>query len=446
MYEEKINNFFTWKWGLTLICVHRLLLDFCYFSYINPFYSYDADNAFFDYRTKETFFLSWIILIGSFFFAKKFFEENEETGSSMVIFLVYLVSYVPFTTLVYSGIISNGCYIWNSIYWLALFILYRRMPQISINQRALFGNKYNAHWWMDIIAILMMVFVAYVSFKYTDFRLNFAWSNVYELRMESREYPLSFLEKYLFAMSGNVIAFSMGYFLIKKRFSLFAFALFVQFLNFSIDGAKMKIYTSIFVLAIVFAQYMIAKIRFQVISLLGIVGVEIMGALEVLLRDDCFFCGGPIRRIFFVPTGLHETYWRFMLINEPDYFRTNLRHFGFSGPYNNVDGISRAIGNYLGFPAMHANNGLFSDAISNFGLLGVVIMPILLILFLLLFDKCTIGLNRALLMAVSVLLSVCLVNSPLITLLFAGGFIILLPCLVFIQREEKQQEERFQGV
>ncbi len=76
---------------------------------------------------------------------------------------------------------------------------------------------------------------------------------------------------------------------------------------------------------------------------------------------------------------------------------------------------------------MHANNGLFSDAISNLGVPWLLIMPVAVVLVLRLFDSCTMSLDTGLVAIMAVQVALGLISSPLVSLLLAGGLIFFLP-------------------
>ena len=97
------------------------------------------------------------------------------------------------------------------------------------------------------------------------------------------------------------------------------------------------------------------------------------------------------------------------------------------------------------FWGLHANNGLFSDAMANFGLLGVVIMPILLVAVLRFFDKCTIGLDRSLIIAAAFQISLSIHSTALGTAMLSGGILLLILFCRLCPRESyiaKDSEER----
>ena len=80
---------------------------------------------------------------------------------------------------------------------------------------------------------------------------------------------------------------------------------------------------------------------------------------------------------------------------------------------------------YFNKVEMGANTGLIGDAVSNFGLAGVFIMPIVLILVLRVLDMCTYGVENKLYIATAVLYAIILISSFLPTVLLTHGLIIL---------------------
>ena len=77
----------------------------------------------------------------------------------------------------------------------------------------------------------------------------------------------------------------------------------------------------------------------------------------------------------------------------------------------------------------YANNGLFSDAYANMGIVGMMLGPILLVLVLRVFDLSTKGLSIRSLMGGIILVSYILIGSSITTALLSQG--ILLVCVFF---------------
>ncbi len=178
-------------------------------------------------------------------------------------------------------------------------------------------------------------------------------------------------------------------------------------------------------------------IAFQMLSSVGLIGL--LGLNIVTCGRTTVLNGVFVRRLIFTPTHLHEWYYQFFWGREADFFRTNLRHFGVNGPYTALGGVARAIGDFYGSSTMHANNGLFSDAISNLGVPWLLLMPIPVMLVLLFFDSCTKGLEQGLVAIMAVQMTLGLISSPLVSLFLAGGFVFF-PFLALLMAQEEAEK------
>lgn len=88
-------------------------------------------------------------------------------------------------------------------------------------------------------------------------------------------------------------------------------------------------------------------------------------------------------RVFYIPSGQDYEYYTFFNMFEPDLYRNSiLRRFGFESPYADTS-VDIAVGEYFNpnVEGIRANNGLISEAFANFGMVGCVILPIILVFF-----------------------------------------------------------------
>ena len=99
--------------------------------------------------------------------------------------------------------------------------------------------------------------------------------------------------------------------------------------------------------------------------------------------------------------------------------------FGFVSPYS--EKIPKLIGAQY-YLNSYANNGLFADAYSNLGVVGVFIMPILIVLALKILDYCSYDLDIRFCSAVIFISSYTLLSSSFFVVMLTHGF--LLSCLI----------------
>lgn len=409
--------------------LYRILLDWCYFNIISPIFSY---SGFHDNSSWEKFILSWLLLFLFFISSWYIYSQENWRASTMVTFVLGIISFVPFTTCVHAGILSKDLIFYFCLYWLLLLILQKILLHIPIQRFAklcIFDFAIDDKF-IKIVGSLSLLLVIAISFFYTGFRMHFNLYDVYGLRLEARNFNMPTILNYLFAWTRAVNPILLAYCLVKKKYAIGFLIFFTQMLSFGIDGMKTTFFMPFVILiTIIIFDEKFSFIKIKNLIVWGLVILTSVSIAEYLATGSYTLASLFIRRLLFVPRYLDTCYYDFFLTNEPDFFRSSfLRHFGFISPYTGSDnGIPFIIGaQYFGNPNMNCNNGFFSDAISNFGSYGVLIMPFFLIFFLYLFDKSVLYLNRKLII-VPIFLFILGINSTfLLTELLTHGMLILM--------------------
>lgn len=412
--------------GIGLV-IYRILLDLVYFNIISPIYAY---SGFIDNRTAYAGVVSWMLLASSFFLIKDLLFTNQEGVSHIIISLLYLLSFVPFTSCVYSGIAQGSFIVCNSIYWLILIVCAKyivRKPQNPLSPIKVGYIIINDQFVM-CIGLLSLFVVVFVSGRYTHFRLNFDLFSVYNLRLAAREYRLGTLLSYAFAWTKAINTVLFAYCLINRRY-IYAILFFgIQMLSFGVDGSKSTFFLPFVVLFSFFFCKKMSMCGLKLFFLYGAIGGTLVALVEYYVKHTYILSTLFIRRVLFVPSLLNVNYYDFFTKHEPDYFRGSfLRHFGFNSPYSADAGISRMIGRiYYNSPTMNCNSGLISDAISNLGYAGVAFMPIFIVMFLYLLDRSAKGLDRRLLLVSAVYSSLAIIGTTFTTVLLTHGLLIII--------------------
>ena len=268
------------------------------------------------------------------------------------------------------------------------------------------------------------LFILFLSGKYTNFRLNFDLLNVYSLRDEVKDLNLPLIFVYLFSSAKVVLPIISIYFYSIKRKAWAFFLIFLQFLAFSIDGSKSTLFSIVITYIIYFAFKKIYMYTFT----FSILGITFLSIIEPLIGGSINIITFFIRRAMFVPSLLNIYYFDFFRFNEKDFFRQGIiGRVGINSPYS--ESIPQIIGKqYLGSENLLANNGLFSDAYSNIGLLGIIFLPLSIIIMLKLLDGCCGGLQFKILIATIITSAYTFISSSFFTVLLTHGFLII--CIV----------------
>lgn len=425
-----------------LIIAIRIILDYVYFRIVVSVWGY---SGFIDNRSTENFFLSWLFLAISFPLIVPVIKSKRERVSSLIVTILYIFSYIPFTTCIFAGLFSDENFIiLNTFYWLILlgleaFFLTKEVLPSSIN--VTFGKVGLSRLVVAFLGFLSLSIILFVSWRYTGFRLNFDLYNVYELRGEAREYNFPILINYFLSWTNAINPLLMGYCLAKGKNVLAGFFFMVQMLSFGIGGHKSVFFAPILVLL---AAFFGEKVSFQklkkyiLVSYFSLGGVAIF---EELIFESENLTGVIIRRLCFLPNHIAYSYFDYFQTHSYDFFRGSfLRHFGFNSPYS--DGIARVIGNSYYSLGNNANNGLFSDAFANLGYVGIFIMPILLTAVLFLLDKCSSGININVISAVAIIFSISFLSSFSLTVILTHGLLVCCIILLFLDRNQSSHSEK----
>lgn len=406
-----------------IIIIYKLTLDYIYYSMFVPVYSYFFSVGFhFDLGKYIFTILSLLMMIRPMLALLK-----RGSGSSMIILLLSLVYFIPGATIYALGDLSNNFYIFFTLYWYILVFLQLLLPRI----KGVDVKGIRSSFLFNLIIISFSILIVVLSGIYTGFRINLSLANVYDLRLEAREFSMPTIVQYLMGASYIIIPLGTMHFIVKKKWAMLAILIFVQLISFSFNGKKSVLFT-IFVIILIAKFYHKHMLRMIIPAFLG---VNLVAILEKIISyGDSFMVKYIHRRVFFTPPILAEKYFSFFSNNELDYLRQSvLRWFGADSPYSVP--IPRLIGyHYFNNIENNANTGMIGDAFSNFGWLGLL-YPILIIIALRIFDKASENLNSRIIALMWILIFYKFINGTFFSILLTGGFILTCIVLVLCPRE-----------
>ena len=190
----------------------------------------------------------------------------------------------------------------------------------------------------------------------------------------------------------------------------------------------------------------ISSVALKLFVVYGLAGGSILALIEFLLLGSMNIATLFVRRLLFVPALLNEQYFDYFTKNQPDYFRGSfLRIIGAESPYASDGGIARMIGRvYYGSNVMNCNNGLFSDAFSNLGYIGVFVMPAIIVFFLYVFDCSTCGLDKRIVLASGLFVSLNIMSTSFTMVLLTHGFLVLI-LLTWMMNPENINEKKMEN-
>jgi hypothetical protein len=408
------------------IFIYRLLLDVVYVNAITPIFGYSGFTA-----TVNSFnyLISWLVLL---LFIPIILSLYKKTSlSSIILILLFLLSYIPFTCMAAFYSYNSSFIFSNILYWLSLFGFYKIIPKIKLVG---IKNDKLTQLLLSVIIILFFLVVSYISWRYTGFRISINLLNVYDLREEATTFKLPAILSYIYSASKAVNPVLIVYFMSRKKYYLAGSLIFIQLLSFSINGSKTVFFTT--VLAVLLYWFYNDRHKSKIPWILSI--IMTIGITELYITKSFLIINFLVRRVFFIPNLLNFYYYDFFSKYTPDYLRQSfLRHLGFESPYIPIDNLIGAV--YFNKADMGANNGLLSDAISNFGILGVLFMPLLLVIAFKIFDACTEGLDIKIYIISGITLTFIFISSFFFTILLTHGFIALCLILYLLPRSAKRQ-------
>ena len=413
-----------------LIILFRLSLDLAYEYVISVKFRYmGLENN----KSIVLTVLSWVVLVIYMVIGKQVFDNYRNRLSKEIVYCMFLMSFVPFTSLMKYGILTVLFVVCNLMYWCLLFFCVGR---IRIKQEGLIRTKEkrfvnDVH--IQILTVFSFLVILFISGRYTGFRFHFSLLDVYDLRNEARSFNLPIILGYLFTWTRTTNSILEAYFIRRKKWAWAVACFVIQLLSFGVDGSKTTLFLAIFAIVI----NIVPKIEIRALNLWILYGAIIVTALCTgvsIFANNIIPASLFVRRIFFIPAYIQTCYFDFFTKHVPDYFRNSfMRYFGLQSPYSNIPFL---IGSeYFNQNSMSANNGLISDAVANLGYVGILVMPILLSFILKLMDKASEGLDVRLYLTVALYTSLILVNSFLFTVLLTHGLMVVIILLKLMNRD-----------
>lgn len=407
-----------------LICavLYKILLEYIYSSIVNPVFGY---AGFINRETDVDHFVSWIVFLGSLFLWKKIFQ-NDNLISYEILFFLFLTAFTPFTVMIGYGVFDRQYVISNVLYWIVLLVLIQ-LPIKVTGKRRLYlkvpDMLDNGKVILKIVFLVTIGVIIYVSGRYGAFRMSLDLIDVYERRQMASEANMPTIFRYLMGWVQVLLPICIGLFIKIKQWLWAVSGVFAGLLSFGFDGSKTAF--ALVVLAVVLnllPDTGLKRLNGWIFTAANL-GM-ILAVLEYRIRHTYFIASYAVRRVMLVPELLRSNYFDFFTQHTPDYFKNSfLRHFGFKTEYGNMTRMISVL-YYPGRPVFNANNGLISDAVTNLGLAGIFIMPILIVLIMKYLDHWTGRVYFTVYLSFGIGVAFYLSNSFLFTILMSHGMLI----------------------
>lgn len=391
------------------------MLDFIYCNIVSPMYSYLGMTT-----THSAFYyvISWIMV---FVYSLMLFKIiNRPQNGAVIISILIICSAISTTTIVAYVGFSIGFAILNVFYWAFIVALYC----LCTKKKKIGEHKFKRNS-ITLYAIFFFfaAIIVFICVVYTGFHISFNLYDVYETRQAFKGKDIPLLLAYLYSASIIVFPIIIVYGLNKKKPVLVVAAICFQLLAYSADGRKSTLFALV---ATLLGYYFIQSLTAKMIPVI-ITGLTFFGILEKWVLGTKYLIDFFIRRLFLLTGYLQYAYYDFFKDGPKDLMRQSIiGKLGFSSPYTQP--IPLLIGNHYYVRGSHANNGLFSDAYSNFGIWGIIILPVFIVLALKLLDKTSEGLSSGICLGLIIVSSYTLLSSSFFTVMLTHGF--LLGCII----------------
>lgn len=383
--------------------------------------------------------ISWLLFIPVPLLINKF--RKSEIFSNQFLALILFLNYMPM--LVMNIYMDVECMPQFVLYYFMLIVANLFMPEIKICIKKTRKLKIlRSDRAIKIIGILLIALVFFIWAFYSHFNVEIGFGNVYEQRIEARNYSMPALMTYAFSMARAIVPLLAIYYLYRRNKLWFIIYSIVQMMIFFIDGSKSAFFL---LLAGIMAYYVIRKYK-KIISLFPIIftGINTICILEKIVINTTNISDIIIRRSMFMPCLLNNYYYDFFSKNGMDYYRQSLGSI--LGPSKYGTSIRYIIGEvYFSDSNMGANNGLFSDAYANLGIIGMILLPILIMLVLKIMEGAADYLPQEVWAISAIQASIAFISSSFFTVLLTHGvlFTIVMLYLLSSNNYTSLLEKRF---
>jgi hypothetical protein len=419
--DMKIGNLYTFL--LTILYV--VLLNFTYSSVTSPSFSYLGYINL--HPAMSILIVSGLIAI----IPSLWMPIALKRPSQLVYWILYVLVYIPTSVIPFFILdMSVGKLLMFNIVLLVVFYILGYVQRFPLLRITTIEMPRSIFWIGVYLSSLLLYSLVGYTFGFS-FKL-IGLSEVYDVRGDYRETlaSASALVAYGIAWQANVInplLISQG--LVSKNLFNLLFGIFGQLLIFSITGFKSVLFSSLFIMAILFALKNRGKI-FGLLTIAGTVGLVFITSVIALFLHDGYLSSLLVRRLIITPGLLTGYYYDFF----SNHSKAMLGHSVFKSiidyPYS-LDPPFLIGQVYFNSAAKSANANLWADSFANFGFIGIILFTLLLGTILWLYDSLTVSIDYRVACLMLGIPAISLSNSALLTSMLTHG-IMLAILLVYL--------------
>ena len=430
-----------WSIYFILMLIYKSLFDFVFL----PVY-----YTVFSYMTGATYMFSsgkYLLSCASFVLLMSFLIDlfDKVDIYTTIITIIYTICIVPMLSVyAFVNIVSTDEIIYPLIFWCILLGYFKRKKRMSdgreVNAIKIPSLKPASKGILLICSIGTLVCWAWAGFPVL---LSLSDSTAQRIALRANSMPT--LLGYVFMLLGGVILpYLFARFLNEKKVLYIIVSFICGFLLYSINGMKTWIFLYLFAIILVvlcdLSKNNIKTICYAII--IGLCFLLIICVAFYIKAGKVDFLS-QFGRIFCIPNGIGFRSITFFKKNEVLLLRESILRNIFETPYPGGSDFFIDYGANRTLTSARSNNGLWGDAFRNFGLIGIIVYPVIIGKVLDVIRISLNGLNLKFQIFVMFLMIWNSVNISFFTWLLTGGVIIVYLRNNFFAKEDLKYRKKF---
>ncbi len=411
------------------VLTFRISLDFVYKNMISVLYeSYN-----FEYRPNNyNLVLSYLLLIIITSILATIFDSKKP--SSILILLLYIMSYIPNTALYYGLGLPHYFLLYSSLFWMVMIISHPFICKIKFTGIK-FRNNLATTRCIRFIPIAFLLIIIVFSAFYNNLFITLDLNIVYDLRTAAKEKAFGGVMSRLIHWAGNVVFPVSAAIALKNRkyFTLAVFT-FAQILTFSLAGTKTYLFA--FAFSIIGVLIINSDKYFKYLPF-AMTGITVVGYILYKWFNAVFISNYIMRRVLFTTSYNTWGYVEYFTNNEKLYLRHSfmswVSSFGIDIPY--AENFSSFMGELLyNRPDANVPAGTVGDAYSNLGIFGLILYPLIIVIMFRLLDKVTKNIHFACVLPVIITTVEYMLNGNVFSIMLTYGYLFAVIYFYFLSK------------
>lgn len=367
--------------------------------------------------------ISWIMYIIQIFVITQLIQKKNTISVVLYTFL-FIINGIGYYTL-YGRLKTMNLqfFILVNLFWIIFSITLLILNKSEENKEITTYIKINKNEFL--FYGLVTIFTILLSWKYGNFRIFIAFSDIYEYRMNLN---MPTIIGYIFRFtSGVFLPYFFTRFLVVKNYKLVCTTFFLALLLFGIDGLKtnLVLYFAILIINILFnitSKKVISPMKLLIYFCIFFSIFIIINYIGYMYNGKYYFIDETYR-VFLIPSIISNNYYNFIVNNEALLLRESIIRVFFSSPYS--ESINYLVSNTITkYGKAIANTGMIGDAYANFKIIGICIYPILYSLILYFWQKTNNNKINTLSISIGFIMIWNAINISFFTWLITGGVIV----------------------